>query len=239
MSSDGAVKVLHPAKFSPSILDVIRDILSAHCIPESARILDPFAGVGRCHDLGWPGMVGVELEMPWCREQEGPVVRADSTALPFRAHTFHAAVTSPTYGNRFADKHKAKDGSVRRSYTHDLRASTGDEDYVLHPANTGGMKWGREYWRVHGAVYDEVWRVLVDGGLFVVNVSDHVRAKKVVRVVDWHRRALMARGFDVVDEVRVATPRLKYGENRDARVDGEVVIVALKLMHNQARYPTR
>jgi len=28
--------------------------------------------------------------------------------------------------------------------------------------------------------------------------------------------------------VRVATPRLKYGENRDARVDGEVVIVAEK-----------
>ena len=81
MSSDGAVKVLHPAKFSPSILDVIRDILSTRQIPEDALILDPFAGVGRCHDLGWPGMVGVELEMPWCREQEGPVVRADSTAL--------------------------------------------------------------------------------------------------------------------------------------------------------------
>ena len=58
MSSDGAVKVLHPAKFSPSILDVIRDILSTRQIPEDALILDPFAGVGRCHELGWPGMVG-------------------------------------------------------------------------------------------------------------------------------------------------------------------------------------
>ena len=221
------VKVLHPAKFSPSILDVIRDTLSARAVPEDALILDPFAGVGRCHDLGWPRTVGVELEMPWCRVQQGPVVRGDSSRLPFRAQTFDAAVTSPTYGNRFADKHRALDGSVRRSYTHDLRASQG-EDYTLHPNDTGGMKWGREYWRLHGAVYDEVWRVLVDGGLFVVNVSDHVRAKKVVRVVDWHRRALMARGFDVVDEVRVDTPRLRHGANRDARVDGEVVIVCEK-----------
>jgi len=169
--------VKHPAKFSPSILDVIRDTLSVRGIPEDARILDPFSGVGRCHDLGWPGTVGVELEMPWCRVQEGPVVRGDSTRLPFAACTFDAAVTSPTYGNRFADKHRALDGSVRRSYTHDLRASEG-EGYVLHPSNTGGMKWGRDYWRVHGAVYDEVWRVLVDGGLFVVNVSDHVARRR-------------------------------------------------------------
>ena len=219
--------VKHPAKFSPSILDVIRDILSTRAVPEDALILDPFSGVGRCHDLGWPRTVGVELEMPWCRVQEGPVVRGDSTALPFRAHTFHAAVTSPTYGNRFADKHKARDGSVRRSYTHDLRASQG-EDYTLHPSNTGGIKWGRDYWRVHGAVYDEVWRVLVDGGLFVVNVSDHIKNRKVVRVVDWHRRALWARGFEVVDVLDVETPRLRHGANRDARVDGEAVIVSLK-----------
>ena len=220
--------VKHPAKFSPSILDVIRDILSTRAVPEDALILDPFSGVGRCHDLGWPRTVGVELEMPWCRVQEGPVVRGDSTALPFRAHTFHAAVTSPTYGNRFADKHKAKDGSVRRSYTHDLRTSLEDPDYTLHPGNTGGMKWGRDYWRVHGAVYDEVWRVLVDGGLFVVNVSDHIKNRKVVRVVDWHRRALAARGFEVVDVLDVETPRLRHGANRDARVDGEAVIVSLK-----------
>jgi len=225
MSSEAKVK--HPAKFSPSILDVIRDTLSVRGIPEDARILDPFSGVGRCHDLGWPGTVGVELEMPWCRVQEGPVVRGDSTRLPFAACTFDAAVTSPTYGNRFADKHRALDGSVRRSYTHDLRASQG-EDYALHPGNTGGMKWGREYWRVHGAVYDEVWRVLVDGGLFVVNVRDFIARKKVVRVVDWHRRALMARGFEVVDVVHVDTPRLRHGANRDARVDGEAVIVSLK-----------
>jgi len=225
MSSEAKVK--HPAKFSPSILDVIRDILSVRQIPEDALILDPFSGVGRCHDLGWPGTVGVELEMPWCRVQEGPVVRGDSSRLPFRTQTFDAAVTSPTYGNRFADKHRALDGSVRRSYTHDLRASQG-EDYALHPNNTGGMKWGREYWRLHGAVYDEVWRVLVDGGLFVVNVSDFIARKKVVRVVDWHRRALMARGFEVVDVVHVDTPRLRHGANRDARVDGEAVIVSLK-----------
>ena len=40
--------VKHPAKFSPSILDVIRDTLSARCVPEDALILDPFSGLGLC-----------------------------------------------------------------------------------------------------------------------------------------------------------------------------------------------
>ena len=55
-----------------------------------------------------------------------------------------------------------------------------------------------------------------------------MRNKRVVRVVDWHRRALGARGFEVVDVVKVDTPRLRHGANRDARVDGEAVIVCEK-----------
>lgn len=215
----------HPAKFTPSILDVIRDQLAVRGVPEDALILDPFAGVGRCHDLGYAGMVGNELEMPWCRAHAGMVVRGDATQLPFRPAMFHAAVTSPTYGNRFADKHRARDGSVRRSYTHDLRASLEDPDYTLHPRNTGGMGWGRDYWRLHGLAWDEVWRVLVDGGVFVVNVSDFIKAKKVVRVVDWHRRAITARGFTLVEDIGVETPRMRYGANGDARAAEERVMV--------------
>lgn len=218
-------RVKHPAKFTPSILDVIRDQLSFRGVAEDALILDPFAGVGRCHELGWDGTVGNELEMPWCREHTGMVVRGDACRLPFRAQTFDAAVTSPTYGNRFADKHRAKDGSVRRSYTHDLRASLGDEEYTLHPANTGGMKWGKDYWLTHGRAWDEVWRVLRDGGLFVVNVSDFIKNKQVVRVVDWHRAAIARRGFTLVDDVAVDTPRMRYGANGDLRAAEERVLV--------------
>ena len=218
--------VKHPAKYSPTILDVMRGQLAIR-LPENARGIDPFAGVGRCHELGW-WVAGNELEQPWCREHTGPVVRGDATNLPFRSGSLDFAVTSPTYGNRYSDKHVARDGSTRRSYTHDLRASLDDPDYTLHPNNTGGMKWGRDYWRVHGLAYDEVWRVLKDGGLFLVNVSDFIRARKVVRVVDWHARTLRARGFDVVGEVRVETARMRYGQNHEARVDGEMVLVCEK-----------
>lgn len=220
--------VKHPAKYSPSILDTMRDLLSTR-ITEDARGIDPFAGVGRCHQLGW-WVVGGELEMPWCREHlgHGPVVRADATCLPYRAQTFDFAVTSPTYGNRFADKHNARDGSTRRSYTHDLRASLDDPEYQLHPNNTGGMKWGREYWKLHNAAYDELWRVLRDGAVFVCNVSDFIKGGRVVRVVDWHRRSLTSRGFSVAEEWMVETPRMRYGANGDARAAEEWVIVLEK-----------
>lgn len=220
--------VKHPAKFSPSILDVIRDQLAVR-VAEDAIGLDPFAGVGRCHELGW-WVAGNELEMPWCREHvgKGPVACGDATRLPYRSAVFDFAITSPTYGNRFADKHNARDGSTRRSYTHDLRAALDDPDYHLHPNNTGGMKWGADYWRMHGRAYDEVWRVLKDGGVFIVNVSDFVRRGEIVRVVDWHRRTLHARGFTVEQEVAVETPRMRYGANGDARAAEEKVLVCEK-----------
>ena len=127
--------VAHPAVFSDSILPVLASLLE----PEHRRILDPFAGIGRVHELrgllGWEvDTVGVELEKEWADLHLDTHV-GNALALEFSDGVVDAIVTSPTYGNRMADNHNAKDGSVRRSYTHDLgRQLTQD--------NSGAMQWG-------------------------------------------------------------------------------------------------
>jgi tRNA G10 N-methylase Trm11 len=97
-------------------------------------------------------------------------VVGDALALPFPDATFDAVVTSPTYGNRMADHHHARDGSLRYSYTHTLGRS-------LHPNNSGTLHWGAEYQRFHSLAWREVWRVVRPGGRFVLNIKDHVRAR--------------------------------------------------------------
>ena len=103
-------------------------------------------------------------------------------------------VTSPTYGNRLADHHNAKDGSRRISYTHTLGRT-------LTPGNSGAMHWGKDYRLLHRLSWEEVARVLSIGGLFVLNVSNHIRKGEEVPVVQWHR------------DIEVPTARLRYGAN--------------------------
>jgi SAM-dependent methyltransferase len=202
----------HPARFSDEILPVI-----AAAVPpaEYPRVLDPFAGVGRIHDLG-NLTVGVEIEPEWARARPGTIV-ANALALPFPDESFDAVATSPTYGNRLADHHEARDGSVRHSYTHDLGRK-------LHPNNSGAMHWGPEYRTFHSRAWASVVRVLRPGGRFVLNVSDHIRDHERKRVTDWHVETLTKLGLHEIDRVDVPTKRMRYGANADARVDAEHVI---------------
>ena len=234
MSADVPAKEpLHPAKFTDSILEVMRRTLDDNLVEGLG--LDPFAGVGRMGLLDVPGVrhtIGVEIEEPWveaARELGRDVRLGDSTRRDFgiglEPGSVDYAVTSPTYGNRFADKHRARDGSVRRSYTHDLRRLTGDEEYQLADTNTGGEHWGKRYWLLHKVVWGNLWHAMRDGGVLVLNVSDHVRAGEVVPVANWHRRALEAVGFSVKTEEQVDTPRMRMGANHRARVGWEMVYV--------------
>jgi hypothetical protein len=93
----------HPAKFSAPILEVLRDI-----IPEGARVLDPMAGVGLIHSLEGRKTVGIELE-PWWACAHPRTMVGNCKALPFPDHSWPWVVTSPTYANRMADHHDAKE----------------------------------------------------------------------------------------------------------------------------------
>lgn len=141
----------------------------------------------------------------------------NALALPFADGFFDTVLTSCTYGNRMADHHEATDGSRRNTYRHALGRA-------LHPENSGAMQWGADYRAFHVAAWAEVRRVLSPGGVFVLNVKDHIRRGAVVAVTDWHIEALTAAGFVLVAHERIACPGNRYGQNGASRVAYESVI---------------
>lgn len=93
----------HPAKFSQEILDAL-DVI----IPLGVRVLDPMAGVGYIHRLEGRDTLGIDIEPEWAgahpRNRLG-----NALALPWKDGTLPWVVTSPSYGNRMADHHDAKE----------------------------------------------------------------------------------------------------------------------------------
>lgn len=232
----------HPAPYSRTILPVLESLIRSEQkrLERPVRVLDPFAGVGRIHQLAKAGMietVGVELEPEWaaCHER---TVCADSLLWMATigvaidagdVEPFDIVATSVTYGNRMADHHEAKDGSVRRSYRHDLGRP-------LTANNSGAMYFGPDYFYFHSRAYRLIRGVLRTpnpsedydprsdlGGLFLLNVSDFVKAKAEVPASMWHRGACYGAGFfDTKPPRLVETPRMNYGANRD-RAPSEIV----------------
>lgn len=216
--------IVHPAPFSAPILGLLAEL-----IPDDSMVLDPFAGIGRIHQLDDPDgsgvrTFGVEIEPEWAA-LDPRTIRGDATALPEHwSARFDAVVTSPCYGNRFADSHTACDGSTRRSYTHDLRAFTGDPARKLDPNNAGAMHWGEKYRLLHFLAWREAFRVLKPGGLLILNVSDHQRKKAMQGVPAWHRDELGRIGFDYLTTYEVTTRRQKRGANRERAEYEEVQV---------------
>jgi len=219
----------HPAKFSSSIMAVLAELVEdeagRRAVPApDLRVLDPFAGTGRVHQLAGR-TVGNEIEAEWAQMSANTVI-GDGTALPFADRSFDVAVTSCTYGNRLADHHDAKDSSRRMSYTHTL-------GHQLRLNNTGAMAYREHqqtsapYRVLHRAAWLEVWRVLADGGVFFLNVSDFFAQRERQHVTAWHCRTLQAAGFDLERLRWVETPRLRFGANRQ-RVEKECIVCLRK-----------
>lgn len=178
------------------IIEVFRSI-----VPKGL-VLDPLGGIGRLGRLGsdWK-VITSDIEKTWaCQGLDNGTaasLTADARSLPFLDSSFNTVVTSPSYGNRLADR----DASQRRSMTGGFHSDGTRRTYrrylgkELHPANSGGMQWGPGYQRLHDLIWQEVWRVLKPGGLFILNVKDHVRNGLRQPVVEWHHRKLLNLGF--------------------------------------------
>ena len=97
----------HPAKYTDGIIRAM-----ANAVAPGSLVLDPMAGVGRIHLLAGlvPDVrtVGVELEPEWAGHHLQTLV-GNALCLPFADATFDVVAVSPTYGNRLADHHEAKD----------------------------------------------------------------------------------------------------------------------------------
>lgn len=213
--------VRHPAKFTDSIVAAIAEIAQRYGIQ---WLLDQFAGtckIARIRDHGFTGHIFAnEMEKEWGVQGLGEVVLSigDAEHLPYPDDTFDGSATSVAYANRLADHHNAKDGSKRNTYKHSLGRDLTD-------GNTGMMQWGRYYCTKHKACYIELRRVLRNGGIFILNISDHIRKGKQIRVTLWHRLCLASLGFELVEAKKISTPRLRYGANGDKRVGHESILV--------------
>jgi SAM-dependent methyltransferase len=235
-----AIVPRHPAKFSAPIIAAAKDEMSSWLATldrSPVRVLDPFAGVGRCHllaDLPGVDTVGVELEPEWATAHSRTIV-GSALALPFDDDTFDALFTSPCYGNRMADHHDAKDPcrccdgggcgacdnsglSKRHTYRHALGRQ-------LTAGSAAAMQWGTEYRVFHELAWREALRVLRPGALLLVNVSNHIRSGVEQPVVEWHLTEFLRLGCRLRAAHRIETRRNRQGANRDARVDGELLLV--------------
>jgi hypothetical protein len=211
----------HPAKFTLSILTEIGELAAPHLDRGGhVRVLDPFAGVGGIHDLheqyGWD-TVGVEIEPEWAGQHPRNVIgNVLDLMTMFEPQSFDAVITSPCYGNRMADKHEARDASVRHTYKHYL-------GHQPHKESAAVLQWGQAYRDFHYAAWEQCVEMLAPGGIFVLNISDHIRKGERQRVTAWHVRTLLKLGLDLAEARRVDTPRMLHGSNRGARVTHETV----------------
>lgn len=217
------IKPNHPAKYTDSFIPVFAKMLKGR-----KNVYDPMAGtgkIGKIRDYGFKGSIFCgEIEPEWTNAFEGvdQWFIGDSSKTSFLKDCFFDAVcTSPTYGNRMADHFNSKDGSKRVTYRHYL----GRE---LHKNNTGRMQWGSKYKKTHMEIYTECIRVLNPKGIFVLNMSDHIRAGKQVRVTDWHRKTLTDLGLVELYNQKIRTNRMGFGSNSKLRVDCEHLIVFMK-----------
>ena len=213
-------KPKHPAVFSDKILATI-----AEHVGPAEIVLDPFAGTGRIHELAsdTTRTIGVEIEPDW------PGAHPDNiqgNALDLLAivepESVDAIATSPTYGNRMADSHNAKDDSVRLTYTHTI-------GHDLDPDNSGAMQWGDTYRSFHEAAWHQSVAVLKPGGTFTLNIKNHIRGGEIQRVAEWHINTLMrSQGLEMVVLDVIPTKGVDAGANSDKRTGFELVITFRK-----------
>ncbi len=87
------------------------------------------------------------------------------------------------------------------------------------------MQWGQEYREFHFEAWSEALCVLKPGGIFVVNISNRIRACKVMPVVEWHLKCLLTLGLFVEYVEQVETARMRRGAHQQLRVPYEHILV--------------
>lgn len=214
---------VHPARWSPAILDAIEPWLTKLGL----AVHDPYAGTGErlgalCDRLGLT-FTGTEIQPEFIVDLR--VDPGDSTLpLTYPATPF-VIVTSPVYPSGMADHFRAQDGSKRHTYRQALAEIRG-HDTELHPNNMGrwGVRRGRKAVERH---FDLARRCIHHwSDDVIVNVSDFIYRHHVWALVDrWHD-LLTEFDYQLVDEIEVETPRQRNGANGDLRVDHETILVA-------------
>lgn len=216
-------EVKHPAKYTDIFLPIFAEKLSG-----KRNVLDIFAGtckISEIKNFGFDGKIYCnEIEPEWGMmglESVDSLNIGDAEFLPYKSNYFEAICTSPTYGNRMADHFDSRDGSKRITYRHMLGRD-------LDKENTGRMQWGKKYRDKHDRIWREAHRVLVDDGILILNVKNHIRKGKEVDVIGWHKNSLINNNFSLVEEINIPVRNMGFGANSEKRTNQETILVFKK-----------
>lgn len=221
----------HPARWSPQIIDVLRDLIKGYGIQ---HVHDPFGGTGErlgalCDESG-VRFTATDIEA-W-PDSDPRVKQADATdplSYPWAyvpgvrnwdPECFETTwtVTSPVYPNGVADNFLPKDESRRYTY----RNSLGQE---LHANNAGrysvrrGVSAEAAYWRIHWQAL-QWWSPNV-----IVNVKDFIHKDAVYPLVQKWANLLTEFGYSELETLLVPCPGIGDGKHREKRVPHESVLV--------------
>lgn len=161
-----------------------------------------------------------DIETEWA-DPKYPVdewVHADAEFLALERKA-DVIVTSPTYGNRMADHHNAKDSSRRVTYTHRM-------GHALRNGNTGVMQFGADYRDKHYRIFRNLRdSCLTDTGVVFLNISNHIRRHQEVDVVSFFKKMMLDLGFVLIRDIEIETPRMRFGANRELRAPCEHLLI--------------
>ncbi len=234
----------HVCRFSSYLIEPIADAFRTHLPPIKLEaiarygllLVDPFGGTGErlgliAEQLGATPHA-VEIEPVYVEEARSLGIAwvnlGDSRSTPFGDATIVAAVTSPAYPNGMTDNHHAKDASRRNTYIHRIRETR--PDYELHPDNPAGFsarssKRGyAKMLEVHAAVWAEMFRVMMPGGIFVVNTKDTPH----IPFTEHTRQQLLDAGFEIVEHRTVQAEGHNHQQHADRKVAVEDLLIARK-----------
>lgn len=215
-------EVKHPAKYTKQLLPTLAYYLIGY-----KRIIDPFAGVGTVFELYdyWTDQIkaeqqifAIELEPEWANSHPQVIV-GNALHLEYPNWFFDAAVTSPAYGNRMADK-KSPDGKWKNT-------RIGYAEYLgrdLSKDNAGGIPWGDKYRQFHECAWSELDRVV--SRRVIINVKNHYRNYKEQMVSEWHRDFFVKQlGYTLTAHEMIKVPSMRKGRNHELRVEYENIYV--------------
>jgi hypothetical protein len=199
---------LHPAEFSPEVLDVFERVLAG-----VSHVHDPWAGRGvrlgsLCDRLG-VAFTGTDIER--YKDMDPRVGLGDSSKWWSYPSGNFTVVTSPVYLNRISTDYvngplPTTKVEGRRAYGISLGRALDRENLARTCRSEGDYYWA------HGNAV-QWWRYQA-----IVNVD-------LPMLIGW-RKLLTESGFRISDEICVETRRYRGPANSDKRAPCEVVIVA-------------